>query len=393
MDTKRKLYIARCVLLFVLALALFVLISLVCDKVLYFIAHRITYEVSEDVIRFIHILLSLLAYHSFLYAFVFTDNKLKSIYNNSGKSRLTFIFSSLEVYISLAITAVFFLAFSNAFAVDALTGWTGIGKGYAALILGISFLILLFVTWLESITKWKKTKGNADKNKITLLIRHCISACLAYPIMAYMLPIFFPTFRTFPSIAKVLLIALLPLGAAVLLISFSVPVLRAFFIRSNFIRKIKKASKKHGYELSEIRHPYSSIFADHKESSFTIVANGKTYACKLLSGIIYQNPMYFAEEGNGTIVNSVRFRAFFYGTRGLGRIGWYNSDELARLETHFTYGFEGEGKKVLIVCPTPHTIYATGYGENRLLDVADEIWGYTLMTGTSFINALERDCI
>ena len=84
---------------------------------------------------------------------------------------------------------------------------------------------------------------------------------------------------------------------------------------------------------------------------------------------------------------------FLYGARGLGRIGWHNTDDFARFETEFTYGFEGDGKKVIIVCPTPHSIYVSGYGKNKLVDVADVIWGHTLMTGTAFLNALERDCI
>ena len=68
-------------------------------------------------------------------------------------------------------------------------------------------------------------------------------------------------------------------------------------------------------------------------------------------------------------------------------------DDLAQVHTDFTYDFEAEGKKILIVCPTPHTIYASGYGENKLLDVGDTFHGYMLMTGTAFINALERDAV
>ena len=155
---------------------------------------------------------------------------------------------------------------------------------------------------------------------------------------------------------------------------------------------MKKAAKKNKYELSSVKKMYSSILFDSKGENFTIKANGKTYLCKLLCGLHYGNEMRFGDEGMGSIVKSVRFR-MFYGRRGLGRIGWHNSDELASVETHFSYAFEGEGNKILLICPTPHSIYATGNGQNRLLDVNDKVYGYTIMTGTAFINALERDAV
>lgn len=392
MDSKRILYIIRRVLFLALGLALFTVIMYACDKTLYFIAGRMTNEVSEDVLRVIHILLSILAYHSFLYAVTMFDNELKHTYFTSENGKFRFIFTAPEPRLSLVLTAVFVAAFPKAFSIKALNGWTEIGVLPSALIMAVVFSILLFVTWIEIVFTWDKTRKKDSKSGIAQMIKHIISACLAYPILAYLLPIFFPTFRTFPAIVKVLFIGLLPFIIALFVVSFSFPVLRAFFIRFNFIRKLKKAAKIHGYKISEIKHPYVSLFTDHDESSFTANANGKTYTCKLLSGMIYSNPMYFGENGKGTIVNSLRLRVFLFGGR-LGHIGWHNTDEFARFETHFTYNFEGEGKKVLIVCPTPHTIYATGYGENKRLDVADVIWGYTLMTGTAFINALERDCI
>ncbi len=392
MNSKRVLYIIRRLLLLALGLVLFVAMTYLCDQTLYWIAGRMTNEVSEDVIRAIYILLSLLAFHSLLYAVMMFDSELRSAYSASGTGKLRFIFTSVEPRLSLILTVAFFATFLKAFSAEALDGWTEIGLLPSALIMATAYLILLFVTWVEVLFSWEKAKVKVKGRGIMQMVKHIVSAYLAYPILAYMLPIFFPTFRTFPAVAKVLITGLLPLFLVIILVSLSLPVIRAVCIRFVFIRKLKRAARVNGYTVSKITHPYLSLFIDHEGSSFTVNANGKTYTCKLLSGMVYSNPMYFGEGGKATVVNSLRLRVFILGGP-LARIGWHNTDEFASFETHFTYNFDGEGKKVLIVCPTPHTIYATGYGENKLLDVADVIWGYTLMTGTSFINALERDCI
>ena len=390
MEVKRLMYFVKRTLWFMLSIVLFILVSNLCHKTLYLIAGRMTNEVSEDVLRAIHILLSLLAYHSFIYAAIFYDKELRA---NVEVFTVKRCFTATEPMITLLISALAFATFPTAFSVKMLSGWIEKSVPFSMLIMGVAFILIHYATWFECILKWGKYNSRKDKYGVWQTVKHFISACLAYPMLAYLLPIFFPTFRTFPAVAKVLITGLLPLIVILLTVMITVPIIRALFIRIRFIQKLKKAALQNGYKLSDIKHPYSSLFTDHDGSNFNVKANGKVYSVKLLAGNVYSNPMYLHEDGKGTISASLRFRMFLYGARGLGRIGWHNSDELARFETHFTYGFKGDGKKVLIICPTPHTIYATGGGENRLLDVADVIWGYTLMTGSSFINALERDSI
>jgi len=398
MNKERQKYILFRCLRYFCATCLFVANSYLVHLTAYYAAQRITVEVSEDVIRVIHILLSAFAFHSFFHYFIVTDSQARKHYYDSAKTKIRFLVSEPDAFLSLGWIAVAFAFFPTAFGVTSLQGWLEIPVGLAGLLAAVLFLLILFATWIEGLFYWRKDeekqrKEKRKKNEILVLIKDCVGAFLAYPIMAYLLPIAFPTFRTLPKTAFVVAAVVLPILAGFAVFFFAFGYIRAFFVRANFLYKLKKAAKKRGYVVSEIKHPLSSLFFEHAGSSFDVLANGKQYSCKLLAGIHYGNPMHFKDEGKGAIVYKLRFRAFLYGRHALGRIGWYNSDEFARMETEFTYQFDGNGKKVLLVCPTPHSIYAVGHGQNRLLDVGDDIHGYMLMTGTAFLNALERDAI
>ncbi len=64
-----------------------------------------------------------------------------------------------------------------------------------------------------------------------------------------------------------------------------------------------------------------------------------------------------------------------------------------QFHTQFSYAFEGEGKKILIISPTPYKMFVTGGGTNHALDIGDRVGEYMIYTGTSFINAIQRDSI
>ena len=384
-----------------IALLLFVAVSHFSNFASYFIAQRMTTEVSEDVIRVIHIILSLLAYHSFFRAFIITDKASRKRYYVTQTNSFKYVFSCTEFRISLLINTFVFVLFPNAFAVKSLYGWLEISYAYVYLILVFSFFALHLLVWFECLADYKKSEEKAKKEKrepndTKQLIKSVISASLAYPIMAYLLPIFFPTLRTLPKTIWLICLVLIPIVIAFILFFSLFDYIRAFFIRVRFINKLKKAAKKNGYILSKISHPYLSLFTDYNGNNFTIEANGKVYDCKLLSSLHYGDPIYFEEEGRGKVIRhiSLRYRVPMAAPFAKGGMIWQKLPaDLAQIHTDFTYGFESDGKKVLIICPTPHSVFVTGYGQNRPLDVNDKIWDYTIMTATAFINALERDAV
>ena len=401
MEKQKMHYITVRSIRYCLALVLFSIVSAISNSASYFAAKQMFADVSKDAISVIHIILSALAYHSFLRAFITTDAPARSHYFDGDKNKVKFLRTSPDFKISLIATAAFFAIFSDAFAVASLQGWLEIPKWGAYSIAAVVFLAVLILTWVESFADWKKAEERIHKEKrkrkdTHLLIKYCISSCLVYPIMGYLLPIFFPTLRTLPLVLWTIVLGVVPIVAVLVLAFLSLDYIRALYIRFKFFRKLKKAAKINKYKVSKIKYPYSSLFIDHDENSFTVVSHGKTYTCKLLSGIHYGNPMYFEEEGKGVVIHhvSLRYRVLTAAPFARGGHIWQKLPaDLMQFHTYFKYDFEGEGKKVLLVCPTPHSIYASEYGQEKLLDVNDKVYGYTLMTGTAFLNALERDCV
>ncbi len=400
---ERIQYIGIRSLRFFFADILFVLISSFTYHALYFVAQRTAVAVSEDVLRALHIVLGTFMFHILHKAFIITDASARSKYYNHGApaSFFAFCFKGADVLLSFLLGAIFLLLFPKAFSVTALREWWGFSRVSSCAILLFVLAVNLAVTWFIGTQNWKTVAEKLSKTRKTrketaILLRYIGSTVFTFPVLGYILPILFPSFRTLPQTLLVLLRVVLPIAIGIWVFLFLLEYCRAFCIRFRFFRKLHRAAEKNGYTYTKIAHPYRSIYKDFDECSFSITANGKTYACKLLSGKAYGDPMYFLEEGKGVIIRhyTLRFRSLRAAPFAKNAMMWQKlPDDLAQFHTYFSYGFEAEGKKILIVCPTPHTIYAAGYGENKLLDVGDIFHGYMLMTGTAFLNALERDAI
>lgn len=401
MDKRRINYISTVASRFIIAFAIFAVISLVSNKLAYYTGERMTADVDEDVIRILHLVCAILSYHSFILVFTVNHSAARERYFDSDKSKIRYFTESGEVRISLIVGALCFWLIPDAFGVKSLCGLFNISRVLGSSILAAVFIAVHLLTWLETLINWKKTEEKLRKEKskrkdIWILIKGTVSASLAYTILSYIVPVMFPTFRTLPSVVYIVVVAILPTVICFILFFKFFDYIRALFIRRKFVSRLKKAAKKNGYELSKIRHPYASVFADTDEYSFIVKAHGKTYTCKLIAGVSYGDPMYLEENGKGRIIRSltVRFRSSMAGPFSRGGLIWHKlPDDIAQYHTEFNYGFEGEGTKVIIVSPTPHTIYCSGHGNHKIVDVNDKIFGYTLMTGSAFINALERDAV
>lgn len=380
---------------------LFVLISSLTYQTLYFVAQRTSVAVSEDILRVLHIVLGIFAFHVLHKAFIITDAEARKQYYNNGSPIKLFLFTRSDAACSLLCGFAFLFVFPKAFSVTALHEWSGLSLAFVYAILLSTMLLNLVITWPIGIRDWKnvaekQSKARRTRREFRILLRYVCSAAFTFPVLGYLLPMIFPSFRTLPQTLLVILRVVLPVFLAVWAVLFLVENIRAFWIRFRFYGKLKKAAQRNGYTYTKIKYPYRSITKDFEGYSFSITANGKTYACKMLSGKAYGDPMYFLEEGKGKIIRhyTLRFRSLRAAPFAKNAMMWQKLPaDLAHVHTDFTYDFEAEGKKILIVCPTPHTIYASGYGENKLLDVGDTFHGYMLMTGTAFVNALERDAI
>lgn len=401
MDKRRINYISTVAIRFIIAFAIFAVISLVSNKLAYYTGERMTADVDEDVIRILHLVCAVLSYHSFISVFAVNHSAARERYFDSDMSKRRYFIESFEIRISLLVGVACFLLIPDAFGMKSLCGLFEFSNAISSAILAAVFIAVHLLTWLEVLINWKHTEEKLRKEKsrrkdIWPLIKGIVSASLAYTILSFIVPVLFPTFKTLPDVVWIVAFAVMPTVICLIIFFKSFDYIRALFIRRKFVSKLKKAARKNGYELSKIYHPYISVFVDSDEHSFVIKAHGKTYTCKFIAGVSYGNPMYFEEDGKGRIVRSLslRFRSPMGGPFSRGGLIWHKlPDDIAQYHTEFNYGFEGEGTKVLIVSPTPHTIYCAGHGNQKIVDVNDKIFGYTLMTGSAFINALERDAV
>jgi hypothetical protein len=143
------------------------------------------------------------------------------------------------------------------------------------------------------------------------------------------------------------------------------------------VRKLKRRCKAAGFRLSKIRRPVLSLLRASNEMSFTVEANGKTYACKLIGSMQRDCPVYISEEGVYYFLHAIRIR----GTRIFQHI----------TSCHFDY--EAECTKVLVVNPTTDEIYAGTPDFYRRIYTGETVGQYKIFEGVPFLNALERDCV
>ena len=189
--------------------------------------------------------------------------------------------------------------------------------------------------------------------------------------------------------------------------------LRSISKRRKLIKKLVEVAAENGYTLSEIKHPYASLFKKRRECNFTLEKDGKIFSCRFIGSPWQRAPMFFVSDS----------LAYFR-----HRIGTKNH-HLTLLST-FEYDFEGEGDKIILINPVPRRIYVSNderlegnydvepsvstaayAGHERVpyhalrhglrkdaksvreLVPGAKIWSYAIYNTTSFISAIDRKCL
>lgn len=253
---------------------------------------------------------------------------------------------------------------------------------YASLVSWAVMLPLIFTVQIlvrASVRKnWLASRISAGKQKKRIFeylrfLGRIALICFVYPVGFQLIPFVFAG----ASIAVFLVKSFLPTIIAVIVLILAIHYIRAIKIRQKFLKNLKKTCKEEGFELSEVKKPYRSIFFPRAGENFTVTANGKTYSCELLASVSRGARMIFDSEGNAVYVHTLKFRQF----------------ELFSYMHSTKYSFESEKRKILIVCPTPLKIFVGEGGRTRPIDTGEEFWGYKLFNATGFLRSLELDCI
>ncbi len=170
---------------------------------------------------------------------------------------------------------------------------------------------------------------------------------------------------------------LMTLLVVLVIIPFFFRNINALLKRKKFIKQLKKKCEEHRCSLSEIRHPYASLFKNYNEYNFEFEKDGKTYACKLLCSKHRLRPMTFYEEGIGANTRIIRIK----------------KTELFRINKYFRYSFDSDLKKLLVINPIPKMLYASEKGKSELIDNGDRVREYKVYSATALVNAIDRNTL
>ena len=135
--------------------------------------------------------------------------------------------------------------------------------------------------------------------------------------------------------------------------------------------------RKSHFHLSPISRARLSLFFPSRRANFTVRVRDKTYSVRLMADPLRYRNMYFGPDGSGVKHSSLNLRGM----------------ELFNIDIPFTYDFEGEGEKLIVISPVPKFIRSVSKNHAADLDVGDRVGDYRLFNGTGFLGMLERNCL
>lgn len=223
----------------------------------------------------------------------------------------------------------------------------------------------------KDVSKWQLDTKKAMKGKIASLTFVCGGGGCILSILLPILP------RLLPFAKEALTTSAAVFFAVLLLSPTAFRILRAFRKRRAFLKRFLSICKEKGYDASEIRYPFRSLFFLYRGESFRVTVSGKDYACKLLCAKNRLTPLALYANGNCQFARSVRFlnvELFQY-----DRVGYF--------------GYEADCQKILILNPVPNRVVKFDAGKAFQLDNGDSVGAYKIYTATAFLNAMERDVL
>jgi len=368
------------------------LVSVICYQFIRF--GRVT-ENSVMPLCAIIVVTAFLSYYSLFKQGVKYDLQAKAKYleaeNQNLFTALKIAFTTPYLWIVSCVTALEFFIFEiSSFAIVFNNGSTHLLSRLK--IAGICipvFVLLGIIASLTASKDWKKDGESNKKYTSAAYYEQAAIAVVAYIMGGTVLVYISPYFMGITGILKGLgeaitvngIITVVCIVGALVILPPLFRAVRGISKRKAFIKQLINACSRRGYELSEIKVPFKSLFQPYTGESFTVKTDKKTYSCKLLCCLKKRIPLVLHEDGKGEHIHVISI-----GKKG-ARL------EIFRYVKTFNFGYESEHDKVLIVVPVSKFMQTNRAGKIFDVDNGEEIGKYKMFAGTGFINALERECI
>ena len=202
-----------------------------------------------------------------------------------------------------------------------------------------------------------------------------------YPFAVPLSPILvFTAINVFTVVSAVLglfsTVGLCVAAAILLFILLAKPKLDAVSQRRRFIKRLYATCERAGYELLDLRSERSLRLGAAGGLTFSLRCGDELYSCRLLAIEHKRRPIHFTSEGRGHLLYKL----------GTGK-------HFISLSRNFEYGFEGDGRRILILSPEPKHAFISSDGGERRLRIGDVMWGATVFEAESFFGAVDRRCL
>ncbi len=266
------------------------------------------------------------------------------------------------------------------------------GEGYspyksgilpALVILAITLIICLIARY-EAVKYWKhllKTLSLDAVESKTKLVLRVITVFILYPLVLPYLPLIFFAMLMIWSVIEAAAIAMtVPVFILTIILIIiglrMLSLLHAIRARNRFFNKVRNAAEKKGFVIKDIKNPSRSIINGRYKCTFSLRRGEERYDCLVIGNQKYRVPVCFTSA-----------------TRGHYRHRIGTPKRNITLETKFDYSFEGEGKKLLIISPTPKHAFICEDGKEKRLFTADKLWDCVVYEAEGFVGSIERDCL
>ena len=243
----------------------------------------------------------------------------------------------------------------------------------------IFFFISLFSEYeirryrLELIAR-RETGKHASVVKFVLkLLVICVMYPLVFPYAPYLLFMLISFFALVGALVSILsVIGFIAAVAALIALIWLSWKLKVGRLKKRFIRDLTRVADENGYELTL----FSKEECEELGYDFSLKRESSAYSCKFIYSLNSFVPLYF---------NSKNDAHFLY------RLG--TKSQHTSLEKHFTYSFDSEDTKLIVLIKFPRRMYVSEHRAVKRLYSGDKIWDYILYNTKDFLGSADRKCL
>ena len=342
----------------------------------------------------------LFVYQSTVYALRVSDRRARDSYCEKSKNHISLgreilkICASFDFLCDFLCSALLSSLLPASFCLGSVTGAFFFGANLddvqtklftLAVILPIFFVLGLMAHFFVR-KQWARVrlrsrfKGSSskDRGEIFDTVKNIVIVAFVYVLSFSALPWIIPGITALWAVTGGFLWLFFAAVALIVLAVVATYYIRALIKRKAFLRRLDEVCRNSRARLDGLKKPYASVFSITDGFNFSVTKGENRYDCKFICGVFPGSPIVFSDKGVA-ICN----HPFHIG-----------NTELFSLMTKIDFGFESDGKKILIVLPIPKKIYVgTVNSGPRPADTGEKAGEYTIYNASGFLGALERDCL